>query len=158
MEKLKHWQLFLIFFVPFFVALHIDDVFYDGILQSLSLGFIICYFLAIGEFLHRIKKSKAQTFFRINCFYLIFFIFLFGHIGKLVSEEFMLIGVAGLIYAHIAIVQVLGHVALLVRQNESKPVDNYQHKAECMLLFFWPIGIWFLQPRINRICERLHSC
>ena len=152
MERLKHWQLFLMFLAPLFVGLHVDNIFYKEILQSLSLVFIVIYLLGIGEYLHGIRKVKGQTFFRINCIYLVALIILIGHVDDLLPEKFMILGIVLLIYALVAIIQVIEHVALLIRTNENKPVDNYKQKAEFMLLFFWPIGIWILQPRINKIC------
>lgn len=151
MERLKHWQLFLIFFAPLFISLHVEEAFYREILKSISLSFIVIYFLTIGEYLQGIKKVTGHMFFRFNCCYLVFLIVLIHSVANLMPEEFVAIGLALMIYALLAIIQVIDHVALLIRINENKEVDNYKQKFEFMLLFFWPIGVWVLQPRINRI-------
>jgi hypothetical protein len=151
MERFKHWHLFLIFFAPFFIGLHVENQFYRDILHSISLSFIVIYLLTIGEYLQGIKEINGHTFFRINCSYLVIFMILIGNASHFASEELLVVGLVSLGYALLAIVQVIDHVAILIRVNENKELDNYKQKSEFMLLFFWPVGIWFLQPRINKI-------
>lgn len=151
MERLKHWHLFLIFVLPLFLALHLDDAFYRRILGSVSLIFILIYFLTIGEYLYCIKEMKGHRCFRINCFYLVVLTVLFGNVSNVVPGEFWSIMLLLVLYALIALIHVIEHVALLIRAVEKKPVDAFNQKAEFLLLFFWPLGVWFLQPRINRL-------
>jgi hypothetical protein len=151
MERFKHWQLFLIFFAPLFIALHLEDQFYKGILQSISLSFVVIYLLSIGEYLHGIKEISGHNFFRLNCFYLVIVIILIGIVGDFVSADYLVVGLVSVAYALLATIQVIDHVAILIRANENKELDNHKQKVEFMLLFFWPVGIWFLQPRINKI-------
>jgi len=151
MARLKHWHLFLIFFAPLFTALHVEDQFYKQTLQSISLSFIMIYFLSIGEYLQGIRGISGHNFFRVNCFYLVMFTVLIAIVGDFASEEFLIVGLVSVAYALLAIVQVIDHVAILIRTNERKELDNFKQRAEFMLLFFWPVGIWILQPRINKI-------
>ena len=151
MERLKHWQLFLIFFAPLFIGLHVDEILYQELLQSISLSFIVIYLLAIGEYLHERKELTGHMFFKFNCCFLVVLFVSAPVVGDLLPENLVTIGIALVIYALLAIIQVIDHVALLIRMNENKEVDNYKQKFEFMLLFFWPIGIWILQPRINEI-------
>ena len=151
MERFKHWHLFLIFFGPLFIGFHVENQFYQGILHSISLSFIVIYLLTIGEYLQGIKEISGHTFFRINCSYLVIFIILTGNASDFASEQFFIVGLVSVAYALISIIQVIDHVAILIRANENKKLDSYRQKTEFMLLFFWPVGIWFLQPRINKI-------
>jgi hypothetical protein len=143
--------LFLIFFAPLFVGLHVENQIYKDILHSISLSFIVIYLLTIGEYLQGIIEVHGHGFFRIKCGYLMSFMILIGTASDFASEEFLVMGLVVTAYALLAIVQVIDHVAILIRVNEKKELDNYKQKGEFMLLFFWPIGIWFLQPRINKI-------
>jgi hypothetical protein len=151
MERLKHWHLFLIFFAPLFISLYMENQIYRGIFHSISLSFIVIYLLTIGEYLQAIKAMGGHAFFRVNCSYLIIFIMLIGYANDLAPKDFLIVGLGSVSYALLATVQVINHVAILIRANESKELDNYKQKAEYMLLFLWPVGIWFLQPRINNI-------
>ena len=151
MEKFKHWQLFLVFFAPLFFPLHVENEFYMKILASISLSFVVIYLLAIGEYLQGLRGIKGHAFFRINCSYLVIIIILVNTAADSASEEVLIVASVFMLYALVAFVQVIDHVAILIRTNEQKAVDIYKQKPEFLLLFFWPVGIWFLQPRINKI-------
>jgi hypothetical protein len=149
MNRLSHWQLFLIFFLPLFIGLHLDNEFYKGIANSLSFAFIISYYFSIGEFLMDFTVLKGKIFFRFNCLYLLLFGMLSNAVN-LIGESAILTGVISF-YAMIAFFQGVDHLALLLRIRERKEVDNYKQKNEFLLFLMWPIGVWFIQPRINNI-------
>jgi hypothetical protein len=69
----------------------------------------------------------------------------------LASEEMLIGASVFMLYGLGAFLQIIDHVAILIRTNEQKELDSYKQRAEFLLLFFWPVGIWFLQPRINKI-------
>ncbi len=150
MNRLKHWQVFLLFFLPIFIALHLDTEIYKTLLMSVALLVIVIYYLMIGEFLDD-PKVKGHLLFRFNCVFLtVSFLTISNHLLESVTDN-VIIGFVILTYTLIALIQVIDHVAVLIRQREGKDVNDYKQKAEFTLLFFWPIGIWFLQPRINRM-------
>ena len=148
MNRLRHWQLFLIFFLPLFIGLHLENEFYKGIVNSLSFAFIIIYYFSIGEFLKDFALLMHQNFFRFNCIYLLLFAML-SNAGDLIENAIIMGAVS--FYALIALLQVVDHLALLLRITEKKAVNDYKQKSEFLLFFIWPIGIWFVQPRINNI-------
>jgi hypothetical protein len=151
MQRLKHWHLFLIFFLPWFISLHAENPVYKGILLQCSLAFIVIHLLITGEYLGRFKDVGGQTFFRINCGYVFVTLIVLANADKLLPVEYPIVSVVFIGYSLLAGIQIIDHVALLIRANESKELDGYKQKSEFMLLFFWPVGIWVLQPRINKI-------
>ena len=73
MNKLKHWQLFAIVLVPFFISLYVNDQYYNGLIKCMSVVFVMVYYLTTGEFLKDLgtQKLKGQNFFRLNCVYML---------------------------------------------------------------------------------------
>jgi hypothetical protein len=90
--------------------------------EFISFAFIIIYYFSIGEFLMDFTVLKGQIFFRFNCVYLLLFAMLSSAVS-LIGENAILIGVISF-YAMIAFLQVVDHLALLLRIRERKEVDN----------------------------------
>lgn len=153
MNKLQNWQLFVIAFVPFFISMHIDNEYYNGLIKSLSLVFVIFYYLSIGEFLKDkgTKKIKGHTFFRVNCSYMVIMTILINAGGVEIFGDNLALMITVMIYFLLAFLQTVDHLAILLRTAENKETDNYKQRHEFVLFFIWPIGIWTLQPRINRL-------
>jgi hypothetical protein len=38
-----------------------------------------------------------------------------------------------------------------------REVSSGEAIGSTLLLFFWPIGIWFVQPRINKVTEEINN-
>jgi len=153
MNKLQHWQLFGIVLVPFFISLYIDNEYYNGLIKSLSVVFVEFYYLTIGEFLNDIgtKKIKRHNFFRINCSYMLILTIVINAGGIEIFGDNLAIMITVMAYFLIAFLQAVDHLAILLRTAEKKETDNYKQQLEFILFFLWPIGIWTLQPRINRL-------
>ena len=153
MNKLKHWQLFGIALVPFFISLFVDNQYYNGLTKSMSVVFVMFYYLTTGEFLKDLgtQKLKGQNFFRFNCAYMLTMIIVINAGGTEIFGDNLIIWIIVMVYFLIAFLQTVDHLALLLRTAENKETDNYKQRTEFLLFFIWPIGIWTLQPRINKI-------
>jgi len=42
----------------------------------------------------------------------------------------------------------------LVQAETGKPASFYDYAGPFFLLWFFPVGVWFTQPRINRLYEQ----
>ncbi len=71
--------------------------------------------------------------------------------GTEIFGDNLIIWIIVLVYFLIAFLQTVDHLALLLRTAENKETDNYKQRNEFILFFIWPIGVWTLQPRINKI-------
>ena len=153
MNKLKHWQIFGIALIPFFISLYVDNQYYNGLTKSLSVVFVMFYYLTIGEFLKDTgtEKIKGHNFFRFNCTYMLTMIIIINVGGTEIFNDNLAIVVIVMAYFLIAFLQTVDHLALLLRTAEKKETDNYKQRNEFLLFFIWPIGVWTLQPRINKI-------
>lgn len=153
MNKLRHWQLFGITLVPFFISLYVDNEYYNGLIKSLSVVFVMFYYLTIGEFLNDTgtKKIKGHNFFRINCSYMLTMTVIINAGGIEIFGDNLAIVITVMAYFLIAFLQTVDHLGILLRTAENKETDNYKQRQEFILFFIWPIGVWTLQPRINRL-------
>jgi hypothetical protein len=91
--------------------------------------------LFIGEFLQGMRGTGSHPLFRINCLYLVIIIILVS-VADFASEDVAIVASAFIVYALIALIQVIDHVAILLRINEIKDVDDYKQRGEFLLLFF----------------------
>lgn len=151
MYRLKHWQIFILSFIPLFTALHIEDEYYRELIKSISLLPVIFYFFSVGTYLNNINEIKNNYFFVFNCVYMMIVIVLIGGLGGKILNEHMIISILLMIYFLLAYIQVVDHLAIQLRIAEGKAVDNYKQYPDFLLFFIWPIGLWMLQPRIEKI-------
>ena len=150
MERLQNWQMFLLIIFPLIASNWFNDEFVQTILKALVLPVIFSCFLLTGEFLNQFANKQRFWFFRINCFYLIIITFLvYFDFNLPISIIIFLLG-----YCFFSIFYVIDHLAILIRIAEQKDVTNYKQQKEFLLFFFWPIGLWFLQPRINKLANK----
>jgi hypothetical protein len=153
MNKLKHWQLFGIALIPFLMSLYVDNQYYNGLTKSLSVVFVMFYYLTIGEFLKdaMTEKIRGHNFFRFNCAYMVTMTTIINVGGTEIFNDYLPIVIIVLVYFLIAFLQTVDHLALLLRTAERKETDNYKQRNEFLLFIIWPVGVWTLQPRINKI-------
>lgn len=86
--------------------------------------------------------------FFLNCLFMIIFYFLVV-INLVPENEGFLIGAAA--YFMFAYIYVADELAVGLRKAEGKEVSIFKQAPEFILFFVWPIGIWILQPRINKL-------
>lgn len=155
MSRLQHWQITLILFCPIFIGLHFEDHFYKDLMNKLPVAFVFVFLFSVGDALYEVRPIKRQNFFRFNCFYLtIMTLLTINNFSGLLNQRGVYVAIGLMIYYFFAYIQVTEHCALLLRQAEGKVITDYEHQYDFMLFFMFPIGIWFLEPRINAIQQR----
>lgn len=150
MNSLKNWQVFLMIIFPLLVSGLFGDEFIKDIIKGGFFIVVAAYFLLIGDFLNQMNTGKNNWFFLINCFFMIIFYFYFILKIGLINEGLM-IGLA--IYFAFSYIYVADELAVGLRKAEGKEVSNFKQAPDFLLFFLWPIGIWILQPRINKLEE-----
>jgi hypothetical protein len=171
--RLKHWQLFFLTFGLFaaaFIALSIIDlgeIFNDGLLirmiffvQTLCLVTANFWLFAVGTRLHKkyYYNSFMMLIFRLaiyfSTFYQISRIVIFPSVPYFDNGLGMLglvISVGGTIYCTYFAAQLLTSV------EKQRDTAFSEFIGDFLLFIFYPIGVWWLQPRINKIFDRDHS-
>jgi hypothetical protein len=163
----KHWEIFLLciamgFFFrlvinvllgnpPFSSTTNAPDNFLIRVLQSgTGIGLYAWAYFA-GSFLNSISPA------RLRLRHFVFFVALGVSVlldlfpthwwDKGIPLLFGLLPIDLICYAYI----VRFPSKSLVIAEEQNPAPFSQYKNEFILAFFYPIGIWFLQPRINEL-------
>ncbi len=177
--KLKHWQLFLLlmvipilFQIGMFAAVFISN---DPlmmfrlfpIVMILFMGIFFGWFYALGTNLHKKLPDTVHMNLRLFKIFLfipvaymsLFMVFMINMFSGIIGGEepnvaiFMLIFPLHL-FSMCCIFYCLYFNAKSLKAVElQKPVTFNDYAGEFFLIWFFPIGIWFLQPRINKLFE-----
>ena len=157
---IKHWQIFIIILI--------GAVLYNFKIEGntmLSMYFTIAgtiiyslWPMLVGNELNQLLPKRITLNF--NFFLINTFIWLVVFIGILVLSNgegmtFTGLSVLPLFYAIFAYFYFLAYPAKVLNSIErEKEASLGQYIGDFFLILFLPIGIWFLQPRINRILQK----
>lgn len=180
---LKHWQLFLLL-IGFPIVLEsvfmgtmlgqnpslIIIIF--PIIAVLVMGLFLGWFYTLGVNLHKklpdtvqMNLSKFKLFLVIPVVYM-FFIYIFffsafskvagnGEIAVGLSNDLILLILPFHLFCMFCIFYCLYFNAKALKAVEwQKPVTFSDFAGEFFLLWFFPFGVWILQPRINNLFAR----
>jgi len=155
--KLKHWQIFILLFVASIMSnfTWVDhDLFnmafnLSGILLYLTWYFIIG--LELSEYLPK-KIELPTTMFVINGFVLVLSIvvLIMFFDGSFSSNG--IIGFLWVVYLMYATVQFFFYPSKILKSIElTKEARFGDYIGYVLLMIFWPIGIWWIQPKLNKL-------
>jgi len=168
--KIKAWLLFLLVFGSQFIMV-IGIIFSRNalainIIFDITTFFIFAVFLAwfwtVGIFLNRKIPGGIRpysSFFRFGIVYNSIYYILFYVLFKSLSSSSDSISISPLIFlfhifAMICMFYMIYFVAknlVIVEQNRNITFSDFA--GPFFLIWFFPIGIWFIQPRINMIFQ-----
>jgi hypothetical protein len=171
---MKHWQLFVLLIgIPLVVELtafgyliiHGDSFFFFYFFYSLLfvfMGLFFAWFYSLGTNLHKrlpaiapmsLTTFKLFLFIPIGYFICIFlFVFLIpGMLPSLGPLIFLLI-VPIHIFSMFCLFYCLNFITKALKTAEcQRPTTFGDYAGDFYLLWFYPVGIWFIQPRINKL-------
>lgn len=155
----KHWQVFFVlFFAPYvsgFVYIFFPRAIYASIAVMVVYGLCtLGWYWSIGRFLAsiadpalRMRTSLFQFAFVYTLVYAITFVWL-----ALSNAEISPIIVPFHLFAMACIFYALYFVARnLALVETGKSVSFADYAVPFVLLWFFPIGVWIIQPKINRL-------
>jgi hypothetical protein len=131
---------------------------------SLNLGLLLAWFYLLGSYLHRRLPATAPMSlarFRFAAALPVAYAYLLLGYGLDLFREGAPDGVnggliAGLVLLHLSSMAGIFYCLYFtakalktVERNARVPVSEYV--GEFFLLWFYPVGIWLLQPRVNRL-------
>lgn len=176
---MKHWQIFaltvgiiFIFQLFFILRLLLTDHFLNGIIYYYILFLLfpfvilVLWYYAMGISINSLLPEhlkKKALFFKITSFFpLIYFLLVFLIFGIILGKSsvdidplfiFILILPAHL-FSMFCIFYLFYFCSKSLKTYElQKKVKFVDFATEFILLWFSPIGIWIIQPRINKIYE-----
>ena len=155
--KMKHWQIFLLLIFASFIS-NFTWVGYDLFNTLLNLTGVLLYliwYFAIGleltEYLPR-KVELPKTLFVINGFILILSTVILTMFFDGSFQANGLLGFILAIYTFYAVFQFFfypGKALKSIELNTEAKIGEYF--GYFLLMVFWPIGIWWIQPKLNKI-------
>ena len=166
--KMKAWQLFALLFGTHFLTMAIGIVGGNpmAMLITMPIGMLVFmavfmgWFWALGTNINRwvpeeIRPSPSRFCFGLiyASVYIIFFLaaFMFISADKASGVLFAIIFPLH-IFAMVCMFYALYFVAKnLVMAEHRKKVGFYEFAGPFFLIWFYPIGIWFIQPKVNRL-------
>ena len=161
--QLKHWQLFLMSIIlPY--LLKVMSSIYIGVNNNNNIEFFTNLLLIIvlfswlwtmanklSEISKKIKEQELWNFkiiFIISVLFLISLFWIITH-GLIVEYSFILFMVP--IYLFF-MVKIMLFIAKNLKTAElNRDVDLNEYIVDAILIWFFPLGIWVIQPRINRL-------
>jgi len=155
--RLKHWQVFLILILGLFINnFTIEDN--QTLTTILRLTGAVIYFswgLLVGHGLYQIASDKLNL--NYNLFLINSFVWLTAYMIVIIISDgqgMTFTGVEALpgFYVFFAFLHFLMFPARTLKSIEKdKKADIGECIGDFFLIVFLPIGIWFLQPRINKV-------
>lgn len=160
--KIKHWQLFILLIlsgaVPAFIGSFPDGL--RSIIGILSVGIFFGWHYSMGVSLNKRISNEINlnvTYFKISFFLILFFYFgiaLFKIVTGRPLYSHILILLPVILTQLYCLIYMLYFVAKSLKMAELKREVVYSDYAdEFFLILFYPIGIWNIQPRINKLFE-----
>ena len=160
--KIKHWQLFLILVgsmvAPSFFAFGSPVPFLSEVLTLAFLLILIGWLASIGHEANKrlpreLQASQIPMFVALTyaaLYSVVFSVWLAPGSGSEPSNmklilPFHLLAMAGIFYS-------LGYTAKrLTTVSKGQKVNFFDYSGPFFLLWFFPIGVWFIQPRVNTL-------
>ena len=168
--RAKHWQIFILVFGVYFVGLmaqssilaspRAQEVFSKGgllagLVTALATLGLFVWFWSLGSYFNSIVQPELRMksgFFRVALIYPPFF-FVFS-IATFQSSSPGLFGLSILLnlFAMVCMFYLFYFVSKsLVLAETSKQASFYDYAGPFFLLWFFPVGVWIVQPRVNRL-------
>lgn len=154
--KLKHWQLFLVQTIGYFCyANSLEDDLVRTILSAFGIFLMTLWILAIGAEAS-LYISKKNVLFLIN-YLLVIFLYIFAVMSG--ANKFYVSGIYAVIgfYLLFAMLHIYVFPASTLKKlflTTTRP-EEISSLYIFFLIVFWPIGLWILQPKINRTITEL---
>ena len=169
--RAKHWQIFILVFGVYFVGQmalvgsilaspRSQEVFSKGgllagLVMTLSTLGLFVWFWSMGSYFNSIVQPELKMrsgFFRFALVYPPFYFVFFVATLQLFNPRLLALILPLHLLAMICMFYLLYFVSKsLVLAETSKPASFYDYAGPFFLLWFFPVGIWIVQPRVNQL-------
>lgn len=157
--RAKHWHIFVLLFaipqVASFAAIVTMQYMFFTVVTAASVLCLLAWCWSLGSFLSSGLKAQFQmkpAFFRFAVLYPILYVPVFFWFVLSSANGAVVVIVPLHLLAMACMVYVLYFVSRnLVMAETGKPASFSDHIGTLMLFWFFPVGVWFVQPRVNRL-------
>jgi len=153
---LKHWQLFLILYITAILfAVTIDSSYW--ILTFLLYDFtLVGWIYSIGKIANNMNSKNKIENYHENLWFILFYISFipFGYFSHSKIPSNGLLMFASTLFGGFSAFKLINFSAKAVKQNEiNKELKFTDYLNEFLLIACIPIGIWIIQPKMNKIIK-----
>ena len=159
--ELKHWQVFLVIILTSIFSDIVPESLpvASSILSLLAALAIFMWPLSIGYEMNYLLPPKIKlspVLFILNGFLIVAALSLSVVLGEDLSYRGNGFGAIPVLYGLFAVVHIFAFPAKVLKSLELGRVARFgEYAGDFFLFLFWPIGIWVVQPRVNKIKEKI---
>ena len=162
--RAKHWQLFLVFIVAMYLS---QSMAFDSIRGKNPVGpfllmlpnFIFSFLLfgwlwAIATACSKKLPAKLYSspkFMQAGLIYALIYMTYFGAMFGSPEQLSAYIFIPHLLAMAAAFYALLFTAKQLIKLEQSEDVNFLAYSGSFFLMWFFPIGVWFLQPKVNEL-------
>jgi len=156
----KHWQIFVVLFVVPYAAIAATVVFPSAVYVSIATMLLYALFTSgwywsLGRFVASVVDPALRLnpiFFHLAIVYPLFYVPVF--VWDWFRQNSLSAGV--IIPLHLLAMFCILYVFTFVAKNlamveTGKPASLSDYAIPFVLLWFFPIGVWMIQPKVNRL-------
>ena len=161
--RLKHWQVFFILLIGSIASNFIweDHELFNLALNSFGLIIYFFWYFAVGLELTEYLPPRVElprTLFIVNAFMLIISMVIIVAVFNGQFSGNGLLGFLWIAYLMYAILQFMFYPCKALRTVEQGTEATFGQYFKCVLLtIFWPIGIWWIQPKLNKVITEIND-
>jgi len=164
--RIKHWQLFLLLVVPDFSDLFYSaNSFIDHFATVLGFSLIVAWIYSAGtELVNKLPEGHGvkKLFFQINCIYVVAFMtietFFFNGGFTMVTDypKFWWISLPAEFYFSFCLFYSAYFAARMLSSAIKGRIVGFHFAIGYFFAFaFFPVGVWIIQPKLNRLSSAL---
>ncbi|MBX0333354.1 hypothetical protein K3G39_08885 [Pontibacter sp. HSC-14F20] len=159
--ELKHWQVFLtiIFFSLLSDIIPESFPILHAIFSLMTMLALLLWPLSLGYEMHQLLPPKTKlsaTLFILNGFFIIATLSVSAVLGEEISYSESGFKAIPVLYGIFALLHLFAFPAKVLKSLELNRKAHFSDYAGDFFLFlFWPIGVWVIQPRANKIKEKM---
>lgn len=169
--RAKDWQIFVLAFGMYFIGQMVlvsstlgsshsegsiaNGGLFIGVVMALSTAGLFGWFWSLGSFFGTIVSPRLRlnsAFFRVALIYPPLYFVLFIATFQSLRPHLLRVILPLHFFAMFCMFYILYFVSKsLVMAESDKSASFYEYAGPFFLLWLFPIGIWFVQPRVNRL-------
>jgi len=157
--KAKHWHIFVVLFVipqlASFAAIASMQIVFFSVMTAIFGLCLLAWYWALGSFLSSASRPKFRMnigLFRFAVLYPLCYVPFFMWVALDFEDGISPIIIPLHLLAMACMIYVLYFVSKsLVLAETGKAASFSDYVGPLILFWFFPLGIWFVQPRVNRL-------
>ena len=161
--RLKHWQVFFILLIGSIASNFIweDHELFNLALNSFGLIIYFFWYFAVGLELTEHLPPRVElprTLFIVNAFVLIISMVIIVAVFNGQFSGNGLLGFLWIAYLMYAMLQFMFYPGKALRTVEQGTEATFgQYFKYVLQMIFWPIGIWWIQPKLNKVITAIND-